>query len=274
MWRGLFVVWLGVFSCLGLADDKIEFKRKGAVVKTYTLEELKKALPPVTVKVNEGHENKEVTYHGFDFKALMEKVYGPGFQKEVDEALFVCSDGYQPSVPLLKALKHKSVLAYEKAGGVPFSFEDKEEKRTINYGPLYLVWENIDDKLLASEGLEFWPYQVVTVDLIAFEDRFKKLVPKGKMSEAAKRGFVSYRVHCLQCHRINGEGGNKGIELNYPASVTEYFKEPWIKKFITDPRTVRAGSPMPPFDTRYPNYKGIIDDIVEYLKAVAKNKQG
>lgn len=251
-------------------SEDIVFKKKGATVKTYSLADFKKEFPVETLTVREDHEDrKEVTYRGTSLKHIIQKVYGG--KVEQDEILFSCSDGYQPSVPLMKALKHQTFLAYEKVEG-PFEFKDQSSGKVIQYGPIYFVWENIKDPEIKLEGLELWPYQVVTFDLISFEERFKSLIPKAKMSEAAKRGFVAYRVHCIQCHRINGEGGAKGIELNYPASVTEYFKPAWLKKFIVSPQEVRVGSAMPPFDKNYPNYSKKIDDIIEYLKAISGTK--
>lgn len=252
-----------------LAED-IVFKKKGVVVKSYTLADFKKEFPVETLTVREGHEdNNNVTYRGTALKNVMQKVYGG--KVDQDELLFTCSDGYKPSVPLQKSLKHHTFLAYEKVEGA-FEFTDKASGKVIQYGPLYLIWENIKDPEIKLEGLEFWPYQVVDVDLISFQERFKALIPKAKMSDPAKRGFVAYRTHCIQCHRINGEGGDKGIELNYPASVTEYFKPAWLKKFIVSPQEVRMGSAMPPFDKNYPNYSKKIDDIIEYLKAISGTK--
>lgn len=261
------------FLCLSsfaFAEQEIRFNKKGQLVKKYTLEEFKKAFPEETLTVREDHEErKNVTYRGVHLKKVMEQVYGKW--AGLDEILFVCIDGYKPSVPLQKAISHETFVAYDKADG-PFHFTDKSSGKVIEYGPFYLVWENIKDPEIKLEGLEFWPYQVATIDLISFEERFAPLVPKGKMSDAAKRGFVAYRTHCIQCHRINGEGGDKGIELNYPYNVTEYFKPDALKKFIVAPQSIRYGSAMPPFDKNYPDYSKRIDDIIEYLKAIRSKK--
>jgi len=275
----LFLLVILSLPTLVFADPgTITFKKLGKVVKTVTVESLKKEYPSELITVYEGHEESEASYRGVKFNTLLEKVYGGTWDGKsqnqgVDEALFSCIDGYQPSVPLNKALTHQAYLVYERANGKPFEFVDKTTGKVISYGPLYLVWENIKDNQIKMEGLNFWPYQVATVDLITFAEQFKKLIPAQKLSKIQTRGFIAYRIHCMQCHRINGSGGDKGIELNYPASVTEYFKPQWLKKFITNPQSVRKDSPMPPFNTDYPHYQRTVREIIEYLKAISKSKQ-
>lgn len=280
-WTGLLILLLGtLFLALApswAAETPLVFKKKGVLVKQFTLEEFQKAFPPVDLPIFEKHEDKTRIYRGVALKTVLEKVYGgqwgtDGNYGGVDELLFSCIDGYQPSVPLLKALSHQSYLVYGTGDKTPFQFKAKDSGKIIDYGPFYLVWEDIKDPVIKAEGLELWPYQVATVDLISFKERFGPLVPPGKMSAVATRGFIAYRMFCLQCHRINGSGGNKGIELNYPASVTEYFKTDWLLKFIKEPQSVRTGSAMPPFDKAYPHYEKTITDIVEYLKAISKQK--
>jgi mono/diheme cytochrome c family protein len=76
----------------------------------------------------------------------------------------------------------------------------------------------------------------------------------------------------MACHTINGEGGGKAPELNYPMSVTEYLAEEWIRKWVLDPRSVRYGTTMPAFGSR-PDGDKLVDDVLAYLKTMARHKQ-
>jgi cytochrome c2 len=270
---------LGIFFCFyALADETFVFKKQGKEVAKYNLQSFVKLFTPTKVTVNEGHENTINTYEGVRLIDVFQKVYGGTWSAEknslgVDEALFSCKDGYQPSVPLFKALKHDTYLVWARADGAPFRFKDTAKNQWTDYGPLYLVWENINDPITKKETIELWPYQVNEIDLIRFADKFSAIVPEGNMTPQAKRGFVAYRAHCIQCHTINGQGGKKGIELNFPVSVVEYIKEPWIKKYILDPRSVRHGATMPAFKEIFNDGEKTVTEIVAYLKAVSANKK-
>lgn len=76
----------------------------------------------------------------------------------------------------------------------------------------------------------------------------------------------------MSCHTINGEGRKKAQEFNYPVSVTEYFKEPWVKKWINNPRDISHSSTMPPLDPNAKDKEKIIDNIISYLKVMKHNK--
>ena len=252
----------------------LELKNHGKPFKSLSREEMNLLVKSETWEVRDEHEGKNVRqkYLGFPFWRLLEKVYGRELAK-AEEVLFTCSDGYTPSVPIAKIKRHQSLLAVEKSDGKPFTFIEVETKKEISYGPYYLVWENLKDPELKNAHNADWPYQVVSVDLITFADRFPKLAPPMKSSEKVKNGFLAFRRNCVQCHKVNGEGGDKAIELNTPVSVTEYWKEDWLKKWITDPSKVRPTAMMPPIGEEA-NVKENVDNIVEYLKAMAKHKKG
>jgi mono/diheme cytochrome c family protein len=268
----LSVVRLVVLSVLAAswvvkADDLV-FKLKGKGVKTLTFDQLEKISPPHDLPVYEIHEAKDVTYQVSDLRSVLTAVYGE-LWKNSDEILFTCLDGYQPSIPVAKIKEFTSALAFARKGAKEFSLIaviDKNKK--VDLGPYYLVWDNLKNKRLRSGEVHDWPYQVTTVDLIQFSDRFPKLSPPENSSPQVKRGFVAYRQNCFACHQINGEGGGKAPELNYPVNVTEYFKESVLRKYIVDPMSVRVNAQMPGFEDE----DHILNDIVAYLKAMSKKK--
>ncbi|MGH7799846.1 MAG: c-type cytochrome [Thermodesulfobacteriota bacterium] len=88
-----------------------------------------------------------------------------------------------------------------------------------------------------------------------------------------KKGFLGFRQYCLACHTINGEGGGKSVELNYPVSVTEYIKESWLIRWIDSPTSIRFNTTMPRLNPKANNRETIIKDIIAYLNEMKNNKR-
>jgi len=267
---------LGIL-CFGLAlapsaFADITFKSHGKVVKAASITELSELVKPRDITIWEPHEKKEVTFKAFPAAELLSAIFGDAWKKS-EEALFTCSDGFQPSIPLTEFSAHQGYLAFARNDDPDFSISSPAEHDKVSVGPLYLIWENIKDADIRKQGtIPGWPYQVTTIDLIQFADRFPKLSPPAGSSASAVHGFLEFRKRCLSCHTMNGEGGAKGVELNYPANPTEYWKPDWLKKWITDPASVRINSGMHAFTQDNPHWEKDRDSVIEYLKAMARNK--
>lgn len=270
-------LYLFLFAILSLtlhADPQpLALKKHGTPLTQLTREELTLKIPLETVEVADEHEGGAITkYRGFPFLKILETLYGKDLNN-ADELLFTCADGYQPSVPLAKFREHKAILTVEKSDGSPFRFTDPHKKEEISYGPYYLVWENLKDAGLKGRSQADWPYQVVAIDIIRFSERFPGIAPPAKSSPQTVRGFLAFRAHCLQCHKINGEGGDKVFDLNYPVSVTEYWREDWLKRWIDNPAQIRPSTAMPALASDTPDRARTIQNLVAYLKTMAKNKR-
>jgi mono/diheme cytochrome c family protein len=271
--RIFFLLCLWALAAAPSAHADIVFKSHGKVVKTASVTELSALVSPRDIVIWEPHEKKEVTFKAFPADELLTKVYGEDWRKS-EEALFTCSDGYQPSLPVSEFSAHKGYLAFARADDADFSVMSPDTHEKVSVGPLFLVWENINDASIRKQGTEpGWPYQVTTVDLIRFVDRFPRLTPPAGSSVDAQRGFLQFRKRCLSCHTINGDGGAKGVELNYPANPTEYWNADWLKKWITDPHTVRYNSEMHAFHQDGAGWEKDRDAVIAYLKAMATKKQ-
>lgn len=266
----LFLAVLVLGISLSSYAQEFKFKRRGEVIATLTLDQMKQRAPDRVLPIFEPHEGVEKKYRGLPFRDLLQSVYGDSWKK-AEEMLFTCSDGYQPSVPAGEFAKHTSLLAFE-LPGAPFKVNNKfQNEKQIELGPYYLVWDNVSEPALKGQSASHWPYQVIAVDLIQFKDRFPHMAPPDGSSAAAKRGFLAFKSSCMNCHAVNGEGAPKSVELNYPASVTEYFKEGWLEKWILDPTSVRHNSTMPALSV--PDAKKVAKEIVAYLKTMAKHKK-
>lgn len=254
------------------SGEVVVFKNDGKEVSTMSLVEAEK-LSPIEVKiVYEPHEKKDVPYRAMSFNRLMDKVYGDAWRK-ADEVLVTCMDGYQPSIPVQKFLKFDAWLAVARTDQAAFQVVNSlQNNEVVGLGPLYFVWDDKKSPQLKGEGAADHPYQVVGIDLIRFQDRFPKIVPNAKSSAAAKRGFLVYRKNCMTCHSLNGEGGSKAPELNIPVNVTEYWREDWLVRWITNPLSVRANTTMPAFADGSGDAKKKIADLMAYLKAMKSQK--
>jgi mono/diheme cytochrome c family protein len=228
--------------------------------------------PPAETAVTlfDPHVSANVGFQTLPAAPYLDSIYGPAWRK-AEMVMMTCTDGYQAMVPVEKLIAHPAFFAFAHSDGSPFQMDNlSQNEKNIPLGPWYLVWE--DSPAIRADGGADWPYQVVALDLIDFATRFPKLAPPATASAAAKRGFVAFRQHCLTCHTLNGEGGAKAVELNYPANVTEYYRPSWIRKWIDNPASVRFNTVMPALDSGIPNRAAMIEDLVAYLASMKEQK--
>jgi mono/diheme cytochrome c family protein len=250
----------------------VSFSVHGKPVARLSLTDMEKKVPVTLITVWEPHEDKNVTYEGIDVGKLFAAVYGDDWKK-TDEVLFTCVDGYQPVLPMDRFNRHAGLLAYRRLDQDAFNIQNRfQGEKDVPLGPFYLVWDNLQSKELRDQGASAWAYQIVGVDLVAFADRFPRMSPPKDASDKAKKGFLAFRENCMSCHTINGEGGNKAPELNYPMSVTEYLSDAWMRKWLMEPRSIRYNSTMPSFAS-HPDPNGLVADVLAYLKTMARHKQ-
>lgn len=255
------------------AAPMLTVKSHGKDERTFSLSALTKLVPAQMVGIWEPHERKEGRFQAFPMDQLLAKTIGEEWDKS-EEILFTCSDGFQPSIPTSEFKAHRAYLAFAREGQTDFTVYSPDERKQVPMGPFYLVWENIHDSALQRQGtVPGWPYQVTTLDAIDFADRFPHMSPPGGSGPAADRGFHIFRKYCLSCHTINGEGGGKGAELNYPANPTEYYRTEWLKKWILEPRGIRYGAEMPGLKSQDAESARDIDDVIAYLTAMARAKR-
>ena len=266
------VVCLHLSAAIAADGEALRFSIRGKPVVELSMAELKQKAPVTGITVWEPHEDKNVTYEGFEIGRLFAAVYGDKW-REIDEVLFTCVDGYQPVLPMDRFSRLAGYLVYKRQDQAVFNVQNRfQNEKDVPLGPFYLVWDNLKSDALRAEGANGWPYQVVGIDLVNFVDRFPRLSPPADASAQAKKGFVAFRENCMACHSVNGEGGDKAPELNYPVSVTEYVPEPWLRKWIMDPRAIRYNATMPAFAS-HPDPDTLIDDVLAYLRTMAGHKQ-
>jgi cytochrome c2 len=186
-------------------------------------------------------------------------------QTDKYQIIFECEDGYKPMMPLQKFLSAKSFLAVSDVDapeGELWSTITKDG-REMKAAPFYLVYQGLSPK-----DTDFkWPYNLIKIHVVPTIGNISLLYPKDDI--AAKTGFDMFNKNCISCHAINKIGGSMGPELNYPKSVTEYWNQEQLKKFIKNPASFRNGVKMPTI----PNLtKKEIETIVYYLNYMANHK--
>jgi mono/diheme cytochrome c family protein len=240
-----------------------------------SLDWLRDAVPVEQVRVSEPYEKADVDFSALPFAAVLDAVYGRAWREE-EELLFTCSDGYQPTVPVARVLAHRSWLAFDRADAQGFEILKLEsgQRRSISLGPYYLIWDNLKDPLIRQELDYGWPYQLVGIDLIRTGDRFPEMMPPADASPEVRAGFAAFRVHCSKCHKLNGEGGSIGPELNAATSPVEYRDRSWLERWIDDPSQINDSSRMPPLNRDLPDRAGTIDRILDYLVVMSERRAG
>lgn len=247
--------------------SNIEFRIKNKKIKDVSLLEIKKKLKINSLEVVEPHENKKVVFKGFYIKDLMNFSFGSEWQKN-ELALFICADGYKDPISVAKILNENPLLAFEKVGDSKFSVQyPVENNRVIALGPFYLVWDNIKNKQLLSEGFYGWPYQVVAIELTSFAEKFPNMIPKGKFDDHVMNGFKGFQSYCMTCHKINGDGGDRGPELTH--LQINYDQLP---SWIDDPLKIKPLTTMPALKNNIKNRKQVITDIVSYIQFMKNYK--
>lgn len=268
----VFAVCVLASAAFAAESTILSFSARGKPIAQLSLTGIRQKVPVTQIAVWEPHEDKTVTYEGFDAAKLFGALYGDQW-KEIDEVLFTCADGYQPVLPVDRFKQYAGFLVYRRLDQDVFNVQNRfQNEKDVPLGPFYLVWDNLHSDELRAQGANGWPYQVVSIDLVNFADRFPRLSPPKTASDEAKRGFLAFRENCMACHTVNGEGGNKAPELNYPMSVTEYLSDDWMRKWLMDPRSIRYNSTMPGFAS-HPDPDKLVDEVLAYLKTMAQNKQ-
>lgn len=274
-----FILWVMASSLtLAFAQDRaantaIEFKDGDKIINTLPLDALDKIAIAKSLRIYESHEKKERVYHVYSIQSLFDQIFGKDW-RTADEIVFLCQDGYQPSIPVAKFLAYDAYFAFASADGSPFKLTNVlQNNEIVELGPLYLVWDNLKSRALLDEGASDMPYQVIGIELTSFAKRFPNLFPPTAASQEVQLGFLHFRKHCIACHTLNGQGGGKAPELNYPVSVTEYIKPNYLRRWIDNPSSIRYNTAMPALAAETPERANVIEEIIAYLKAMSKVKR-
>ncbi len=236
-----------------LSIDLIELKRKGLLENTQVV-----IVKPDPVY----HKNKR--FNALPLKDIFEKYSLIKRMNAADlKVVFECEDGYKPEMPLEKLLSAKAYLAVSDADapkGRAWEILMKNGQET-KMEPFYVVYEGVSADDIAYK----WPYNLVKIHFAPLHENDAALQPK---DEAALAGYELFKNRCQTCHSINKIGGKMGLELNYPKSVTEYWKTDDLKAFIQNPAAYRNEVKMPNLGIKPEE----ATEIVKYLSYMSEHK--
>jgi mono/diheme cytochrome c family protein len=236
----VFSLALAFLSAAAQAEPSLSFQRAGKEAAHLTTSEISAKVPPQTVKFFDPHAGKVKSYKCWPLKAVLDAAYGPGWEKsQYTQAALTALDGYASQSVTLKLAEPGGCLAFEDIdapGWEPIG------RKQANPGPYYLVWTSPEQ---STEHEYPWPWQLASINLIKFEERYPQVVPTGAApGSSAQRGFKIFEGRCMRCHAINQEGGKIGPDLNAPQSITAYYSKSWFKKWVRQPSKFRY-SEMP-----------------------------
>lgn len=208
------------------------------------------------------HKNKR--FNALPLKDILEKYSSMKRMNAADlKVVFECEDGYKPEMPLEILLSAKAFLAVSDADatkGRAWEMLLKNGQET-KMEPFYVVYEGV-----SGDDVRYkWPYNLVKIHFAPLHENDAALKPKDK---SALAGYEIFKNRCQTCHAINKIGGKMGPELNYPKSVTEYWKTEDLKAFIQNPASYRNEVKMPMLGIKPEE----ATEIVKYLSYMSEHK--
>ena len=227
--------------------------------------------PPRAVTVYEPHltvgdEHFAVRYVGYRANDILLHLFGRNWRDRAETVEFRALDGYVSRIPVSRFLKERAFIVFARKDGAPFTVSNiRQNEKDVPLAPYYLVWDNISNPALLAEGARNWPYQVKEVKLVSLSDG--ALLPKG-LDPRFREGAALIRTHCLNCHKVNGFGGEK-FEGNLAKAAKDYRAADFFRLLLT-PAAERGDSTMPSLSDRLTGAerRGTAGAILGYLKAV------
>lgn len=220
----------------------------------------------VVTIVNDPVYHKKKKYKAVNLSALIKnEIDLTKIDPKNTKIVFECIDGYKPEMPLELFLNSNPYLAFQDVDAPKDSKWETivKDGNEMNADPFYVVYPSVSE----YDTRYKWPYNLVKIYLEPLNKSRPELYPlKNRKLES---GYTLFKNHCLTCHAINGIGGTMGLELNYPKSVTEYWKEKELVDYIVNPASFRNKVKMPSLGIT----KQQSQEIVNYLKYMSENKK-
>ena len=254
---------------------RLEFVDSGSQgdVRALSLAALRAACGEREVEVDDPYHERRMRYRTLPFVCVLEQGFAArgGVASLAGQKLLLrARDGYTRPAEASLVASDSAHLAFGEAGaderpGDPPRFSPID-RREVDPAPFYLVWSGLDR---GDPHDHPWPYQLVRIEIAAFEAAFPHTVPRGlPRSDPGWQGYALFQSACSACHAINGEGGKVGPELNVPKNIVEYRPRTQIRAYIRDPQATRYTS-MP----AHPQFGEVeLDALLAYFEAMRTRK--
>ena len=227
--------------------------------------------PTTTIAVHEPHlslGDRRVTieYVGYPAVDVLARLFDKDWQERAETVELRALDGYVARIDAARFSEETAFLAFARADGAPFTIDNPRQNQTdVPLAPWYLVWDNISSPELLAEGASNWPYQVHEVNLVSLSER--ALLPDSLAADL-REGVELAKAYCLQCHMVNGFGGEK--HPGNLAAIARAYPEAEFIRWVLDPSSMRSDTTMPPLYHHIPDTerRRIAKMLFDYLRAV------
>ena len=227
--------------------------------------------PATAITVHEPHlsvgdRRVAIEYVGYPAADVLVRIFGTDWHDQAETVELRALDGYVSRIDVGRFLSETAFLVFARKDRAPFMIDNIRQNQTdVPLGPYYLVWDNITSPALLAEGARNWPYQVQHVNLVSLSDA--ALVPDGLAAEF-REGAELVETYCLQCHKVNGFGGEK-----FPVNLAVIVKdrtEAVFMGWVLNPASERPNTTMPPLSNRLSEAerRRIAKAAFDYLRAV------
>jgi mono/diheme cytochrome c family protein len=123
-------------------------------------------------------------------------------RRGADTVLVRTSDRAAIPIPLPVIRQLKPVLADRMDG--------------VRITPMEIAWPNAEQRGLATDprAAAWWARDVVALEIVDWQRTFgPALAPPEGAQDEARRGAGVYAESCISCHRVRGQGGERGPDL-------------------------------------------------------------
>lgn len=254
---------LGAFPAARAGDPWIEIAA-GTQPQRFTRAELLRQPALRTIKVrNDAAYHRTMRYQAIPLSALIPSL------PRIESLQFTARDGFVANIPgSLLAGEAQPWLAIE----APKAAWPALKPGSASAGPFYLVWRAPEK---AGVSPEQWPYQIARIaEAAPLEKRYPQILPRTAANTPEQRGMRVFTANCAACHTVNGGGDAAvGPDLVRPFGPTEYFQEPFLRRLIRDPASVRnwGRRTMPGFSPSALS-DAKLDDLLAYLRQMAAQR--
>lgn len=264
------VAALAAMALAGPAGAQLRFARDGETIETIGAAELRARCGVERVEIAaDPYYGRAMSFWACPLRAVFELGFGRAPDPDSDRNVFLRAlDGYTKPAAESKLAAAGGWLALSDARlGTPEAPKwEPIDRRRVDPSPYYLVWSEPGQ----NDAHRWpWPYQLATLEIASFESEYPHTIPSdAPAGSAARRGYATFRVQCISCHAINGEGGLIGPDLNVPRSIVEYRPVGQIKAYIRNPQAFRY--------TTMPAHPGLgdaqLDELIAYFEAMKELK--
>ncbi|WP_299012880.1 cytochrome c [uncultured Photobacterium sp.] len=259
--KALWVKWLSVIGLFWVCSTgnaaQLVFSEEGEVVKTVTLDEMKKQLSIHQVDIYDPHYGKDKRYLGFSLHDVMALAYGKAWEgKQTTDVNFIAQDGYQAVATFEKLIEQGGYIIYHDVDLPEWELIGHNQS---NPGPFYLVWKG---KKQTPKQAYPWPYQLAAINTVEFQRQYPAIYPNGVQTDSSVyNGFKLFKARCMKCHALDKQGGKVGPDLNAPKNIMAYRSSDMLREYIRQPSKFRY--------TQMPDHTDLsfdqIDRLLDYL---------